>query len=34
MNRGNLFLQKLITDKSLEWDTILPEICKESGKTL
>ena len=25
MNRGNLFLQKLMIDKSLDWDTVLPD---------
>ena len=34
MNRGNLFLQKLITDKSLEWDTILPENLQREWKNI
>ena len=25
INRGNLFLQKLMIDKSLDWDTVLPD---------
>ena len=34
MNRGNLFLQKLVNDKSLDWDTVLPDSLRREWNNI